>query len=106
MVTLEEFSRLELRVARVVKAQAHPNADKLLVLTIDTGSNQKEIVAGIARHYLPEELVGKLIVVVDNLQSATIRGVASQGMLLAAQDQGTLALWVPERPITPGSLVR
>ncbi len=106
MITIEEFGRLELKVAHVLEARAHPNADKLLILTVDTGSERKEIVAGIARHYRPEELVGKRIVIVDNLEPATLRGVVSQGMLLAAQDGGTLSLVVPERSLAAGAKVR
>ena len=106
MATIEEFRLLQLKVARVLEAKTHPNADKLLILTIDTGDTQKEIVAGVARHYSPEELLNKRVVIVDNLQPATIRGVVSQGMLLAAQDGETLSLIVPERPIAPGSKVQ
>ena len=73
---------------------------------MDTGEAQKEIVAGIARHYSPEELVGKRIVIVDNLEPATLRGVVSNGMLLAAQDGETLSLVVPERPVAPGAKVQ
>ena len=106
MAPLEEFSRLQLKVARVVDAKPHPDAEKLLVLQVDVGTETKEIVAGIARHYRPEELVGKQIVIVDNLEPATIRGVVSRGMLLAAQDEVSLALVVPERPLVPGATVR
>ena len=106
MATIEEFRSLQLRVARILEAKAHPNADKLLVLRIDTGEAQKEIVAGIARHYHPEDLVNKQVVVVDNLEPATIRGVVSQGMLLAAQDEENLALIVPERTVVPGTRVQ
>ena len=106
MVTIEQFGQLEFRVARVLEAQAHPNADKLLILKIDVGDVQKEIVAGIARHYRPEELVNKLIVVVNNLQPATLRGVTSEGMLLAAQDGESLSLLIPERPVAPGAVIR
>jgi len=106
MATLEDFKKLELRVARVLEARAHPNADKLLVLTIEVGGAQKEIVAGIARHYRPEELTGKTIVVVDNLEPATLRGVTSNGMLLAAQDGEVLSLLTPDREVAVGSAVR
>ena len=95
-----------MKVAKVLEAKLHPNADRLLVLKVDTGEAQKEIVAGIARHYSPEELVGKRVVIVDNLEPATIRGVISNGMLLAAQDGETLSLVVPERPVTPGAKVQ
>jgi len=106
MATIEQFRQLQLKVARVLEARAHPNADKLLILKIDTGEAQKEIVAGIARHYRPEDLVNKRIVVVDNLEPATIRGVLSNGMLLAAQDGEQLTLIAPDRPVAPGSKVQ
>ncbi len=106
MATFDDFKKLEFRVARVLEAKVHPNADKLLVLTIESGGAQKEIVAGIARHYRPEELTGKTIVVVDNLDPATIRGVTSNGMLLAAQDGEVLSLLTPDREVAVGSAVR
>jgi methionyl-tRNA synthetase len=83
-ITYEDFAKLELRVARVLEARPHPNADKLILLQIDVGDAQKQIVAGIRQHYTPEQLVGKTIVVVNNLQPALLRGEASNGMLLAA----------------------
>src|SRR5688500_4651247 len=84
---------LDLRVARVLEAKAHPNADRLLVLTIDLGEPaHRQLVAGIAGKYPPEELPGKHIVVVANLQPAKLRGEVSQGMLLAAEADGVLGL--------------
>ncbi len=106
MITLEDFSKVQLKVARVLEAGAHPNAEKLLVLQIDTGGEKKQIVAGIAHHYTSAELVGKRIVVVDNLQPATLRGVISQAMLLAAQEGESLCLVVPEKPVSAGAAVR
>lgn len=78
----------ELRVARVVEARNHPNADRLLVMRIDLGGEERQIVAGIRDHYHAEELVGKEIVVVANLQPAKLRGEWSQAMLLATEDEG------------------
>lgn len=83
---------LDLRVARIVEARDHPNADRLLVLDIDLGQEQRQIVAGIAQQYELDELSGRHIVVVTNLQSARLRGEESQGMLLAAQGDGELGL--------------
>lgn len=77
----------DLRVARVLHARDHPNADRLLVMEIDLGEEKRQIVAGIVGHYAPEELVGLPIVVVANLQHAKLRGEVSQGMLLAAEDE-------------------
>jgi len=107
MLTIDEFSRVELRVATVLSAEAHPNADRLLVLKIDLGGEERQLVAGIRKHYEPEALVGKRIVVVANLQPATLRGVESQGMLLAASDEeGRLSLVTPEREVGVGAKVR
>jgi methionine--tRNA ligase beta chain len=106
-ISIDDFSKLELRVATIMGAAPHPNADRLLVLTIDLGSEQRQLVAGIRGHYQPEDLTGKQIVVVANLQPATLRGVQSQGMLLAASDdQGRLAIVTPEKPIANGALVK
>ncbi len=106
MITIEDFAKLELKVAVVLEAKAHPDADRLLVLTVDTGTEKKEVVAGISQHYKPEELVGKKVVLVNNMQPATLRGVVSNGMILAAKDGEHLSLVVPERPVAPGSTVR
>ena len=106
MITLEDFLKIELKVAQVVEAKVHPNADKLLVLTVDTGAERKEIVAGIAPHYSVSELVGKKVILVNNLQPATLRGVVSNGMILAAKEGELLSLVVPERPLAAGATVR
>ena len=83
-ISYEHFSKLDLRVAKVLEARHHPNADKLMLLQVDVGDEQKQIVAGIRQHYTPEQLVGKLIVIVNNLEPAMLRGETSSGMLLAA----------------------
>ena len=83
---------LDLRVARVIRPREHPNADRLIILDIDLGGEERQIVAGIAGKYAFDELDGKHIVVVANLQAATLRGEESQGMLLAAQGEETLGL--------------
>ncbi len=107
LISIEEFQRLDLRVAVVQKAEAVKGADKLLRLEIDVGGEKRQIVAGIAQHYAPEQLVGKRIIVVANLEPATIRGIESQGMLLAAEDdQGHLALLTPDGEIASGTPVR
>jgi methionyl-tRNA synthetase len=83
-ITYADFAKLELRVAKVLEARPHSNADRLLLLKVDVGDEQKQIVAGIRHHYEPAQLVGKLIVVVNNLEPAMLRGEPSNGMLLAA----------------------
>jgi methionyl-tRNA synthetase len=91
---------LDLRVARVIEAGPHPNADRLLVLQVDAGEPQpRQLVAGIAGKYAPEGLAGKPIVIVANLQPAKLRGEISQGMLLAAEDERGLGLLLaPDAP--------
>jgi methionine--tRNA ligase beta chain len=96
---------VELRIATIRSAEPHPNADKLMVLQIDLGSEQRQICAGIRNHYAPEELIGRQIVVVANLETARLRGVDSQGMLLAASDEGRVILLTPEKAVATGSKV-
>jgi methionine--tRNA ligase beta chain len=101
-ISIDDFHTIDLRVATITAAVPHPNADRLVVLTIDLGSEQRQLVAGIRAHYEPTQLV-----VVANLQPATLRGVESQGMLLAASDsEGRLALVTPERPVMSGAAVK
>ena len=106
MITIEDFSKIELRIATVKTVEPHPNADKLLVLKVDLGGEERQLVAGIRAHYTPEELVGKQIVVVANLQPAKLRGMESQGMLLAASDGDRVVVLSPEKPVSPGSQVK
>lgn len=106
MVTIDHVRQMELKVARITQAQEHPNADRLLVLTVDIGGVTKQVVAGIRGHYQPAEMVGKSVILVDNLEPATIRGVESQGMVLVAQGGEALSLLTPDRPVPPGSAVR
>lgn len=95
---------LDLRVARVLEAKPHPNADRLLVLRVDAGEpNPRQLVAGIAGKYAPEDLPGRAIVIVANLQPAKLRGEISQGMLLAAEDERGLGLLLaPDAPAGTG----
>ena len=105
MATLENFRKLSLRVGQIVDAQDHPNADRLYVLTVDLGDIKKQIVAGIRIHYTKEELQGKKCIVIDNLDTAILRGVESHGMLLAAKDAKTLSLVTLEKEVALGSPV-
>jgi len=107
MVNMDDFKKLELKVAKIKEVQDHPNADKLYIIIIDLGDNKhKQIVAGIRSFYKKEDLVGKQVVVVDNLEPAVLRGVESQGMLLAAQDESGICIIVPERQVQLGSMVK
>jgi methionyl-tRNA synthetase len=106
MVNIDEFRKFEFRVAEVLEVTPHPQADRLWVLDIRVGEETKRIVAGIKLFYAPEELKGKKVIVVNNLEPAVIRGVESQGMLLAAQDGQNLSIIVPERDVASGATVK
>ena len=104
LITFEDFSRLDLRVAEILAAERVPGTDRLLKLTVRC-PEERTVVAGIAEYYRPEELVGKKVVLLANLKPAKIRGVVSQGMVLAAKEGKELALLVPEKDLPPGSKI-
>ena len=106
MITINDFAKLDLRVARIVQVSDHPQATKLYILQVDIGENQIQLVAGLKGFYTPEELQGKLIIVVVNLEPKAVRGVTSCGMLLAAQSKETITILTPEKAIEPGSTIR
>jgi methionyl-tRNA synthetase len=106
MVTIEDFRKLELKVAEIKEVIEHPQADRLYIITVDLGDKRKQIVAGIRGSYQKEELLGKQVVVVDNLESAVLRGVESQGMLLAASDETGIVIISPARNMKLGSIVK
>ena len=106
MITFEEFKKMELKIATIKEVLDHPDANKLYIVKIDVGGEEKQIVAGIKLKYEKAELVGKQIVVVNNLAPVFLRGVESQGMLLAASDENSLAVLCPDRPVCSGSLVK
>ncbi len=105
MITIDDFRKVELKIATVKAAEPHPNADRLMILQVDLGDEQRQICAGIRNHYTPEDLVGKQIVVVANLETAKLRGMDSQGMLLAASDQGRVIILAPEKSVQAGAKV-
>jgi methionyl-tRNA synthetase len=107
-ISIQDFAEIDLRVAEIKAVEEHPDADKLLVLKIDIGDGgeERQLVAGIKECYSPEQLIGKKIIVVSNLAPAVIRGVESQGMLLAARDGKDIAVITTERDIKPGSKVQ
>ena len=88
VVPYEDFAKLDFRVAKILEVSEHPNADKLIVMKVDLGGEQRQIVAGLRGRVDREKLAGSLVVLVANLAPATIRGVESNGMLLAAADAG------------------
>ncbi len=104
-IEFDDFLELDLRIAKILECEPVKGADKLLKLKIDLGREQRQIVAGIAKVYTPEELVGKSIVVVANLKPIKLRGEESHGMLLATGDDLGITLLVPEKPSVPGDTV-
>jgi len=105
-ITIEDFKKLEFRTAKVLEVSEHPSADRLWVVKIEVGSTTKQIVAGVKAHYTKEDLLGKTVIVVNNLQPSVIRGVESQGMLLAAKNaEGAFTIISTDRPIVSGASV-
>jgi methionyl-tRNA synthetase len=105
MISIDEFRKVELKIATIKSAEPHPNADRLMVLQVDLGSEQRQICAGIRNHYTPEQLVGKQVVIVANLETAKLRGLESQGMLLAASDNERVIVLTPEKSVQAGAKV-
>ncbi len=105
-ISIDDFMKVELRTAKVLTAEKVEKSKKLLKLTVDVGTEHRTLVAGIAEAYAPDQLVGKSVIVVANLEPATIRGVASQGMILAAGDAQILGLSALDHDVPPGTRVR
>ncbi|HEX9780746.1 MAG TPA: methionine--tRNA ligase subunit beta [bacterium] len=106
-IGLDAFQRVHLRIGTIVAAEAHPGADRLLVLRVDVGEGSlRQLVAGIRAQYAPETLIGRQVVVVANLKPARLRGVESQGMVLAASGETGPVLLSPDSPVPPGSIVK
>ena len=106
-ITIDDFAKLDLRVAKVLAAEKVEKSDKLLKLRLRVGAEERQVVSGIARHYSPEELVGKTVVLVANLKPARLRGIESQGMILAAasEDDSLLSLITVDKDISDGTKV-
>jgi methionyl-tRNA synthetase len=107
MINYEDFSKVELKVGKILEVTDHPNADKLYVLKVDVGEGVvAQMVAGVKNYYKPEELVGKLVAVVTNLEPKPLRGVDSNGMVLAANSGESLAILTLDREIAPGTKIK
>ena len=107
-ITIEDFSKVDLRVGKIKAVKVHPKADKLLILDVSLGKGEHDIqlVAGIKEHYIEDELIGKQIIVIRNLEPAVIRGIESQGMLLAAEFKGKVVLLSVDKEIETGAKIR
>jgi methionine--tRNA ligase beta chain len=105
MITYDDFAKLEIKIGTILSAEKVEGADKLLKLQINLGDEERQVVAGIAEWYSPEELVGKQVPVLANLEPRKLRGVESQGMILAAGDK-TAVLLHPEKKVSNGAKVK
>ena len=105
-MNIDDFKKVQLIVAQIKDVKEHPNADKLYLVQVDTGTDVRQIVAGIRKAYTPEQLIGRRVILVANLEPAVIRGETSNGMLLAASDANGMALVAPDKDIILGSMVK
>ena len=103
MISFEEFKKIDLRIARIIRAEKLEGSENLVKLEIDLGEEKRQILAGIQKYYQPEELMGKTIVVVANLEPRKMMGLESQGMLLAADVNGEPILLIPDKEVQPGA---
>jgi len=104
-ITIDDFDKVELRAAKVLEAEKHPKADKLLVLQLQVGNEKRQVVSGIAAHYKPEDLVGKTVILVANLKPVKLRGIESHGMILAASTDEKLVLGTVDSDIPSGASI-
>jgi len=103
-ITFDDFGKMQFQVGEIISCEAVPKSKKLLCSQVKIGSQVKQIVSGIRKHYTPEEMVGKKVMVLVNLKSAKLAGVLSEGMLLCAEDaEGNLALMTPEKAMPAGA---
>lgn len=105
MISFDEFKKIQLKSAKVLSAEKVTGTDKLMKLQIEVGKEERQIIAGIADHYQPDDMIGKTIIIAANLQPVTIRGIESQGMLLAVTDEDKLALLTTDKPVASGKSI-
>lgn len=106
MITFDDFDKLDIRIGTILEAESVPETEKLLKLTIDLGDEKRIMVAGIANEYKPEDIKGKQIPVLTNLEPKTIQGIESQGMILAVDTNGKATLLHPDKEVNNGSKIR
>jgi methionine--tRNA ligase beta chain len=106
MIAFEDFKKLDVRIGRILLAEKVEGTDKLMKLEIDFGTEKRQVIAGIAEFYQPDQLVGKEIPVLVNLEPRNIRGNESHGMILAADVEGRAVLLHPDKEVPPGSVIR
>jgi len=106
MITFEDFQKIDLKVGKILEAERVEDSEKLLKLMVDLGGETRQIIAGIGKFYQPKNLIGKEIVVVANLEPKNLMGLESQGMLLAANNNGEPVILIPEKEVLPGIKIR
>jgi len=106
MITFDDFKKLDIRIGKIISAEKVQGTDKLLKLEIDFSTEKRHLVAGIADTYQPDQLIGREIPVLVNLEPRNIRGIESQGMILAADVDGKPVLLHPDREVPTGSIIR
>jgi|SRR3989338_9180842 len=108
MISIDDFKKLEMRTGKVLHAERIEGSEKLLKLNVDIGGEKRQIIAGIGQHYEPESLIGRMAVILANLEPRSIMGLESQGMMLAASDGETIAILSPDdgKTINPGTIIR
>jgi methionyl-tRNA synthetase len=105
MITIDDFKKIELKVAKVLEAERVEGSEKLIKLQLEIGDEKRQILGGIGKYYEPEQLVGRQIIVVYNLEPRQMMGLESNGMLLAASDDSGISLLMPDREISSGSRI-
>lgn len=107
MITIDDFSKIELKVGRVISAEPIEGSDKLLKLMVDLGEEQpRQILSGIAKHYQPADLIDKQVTIIYNLEPRMMMGLESQGMVLAAGDGDSVSLLMPDKDMPAGSRIK
>ncbi|MFZ5559842.1 MAG: methionine--tRNA ligase subunit beta [Patescibacteria group bacterium] len=106
MISFDDFNKLDIRIGTILEAEKVEGADKLLKLLVDIGEEKRILIAGIAEDYQPEDIIGKQIPILTNLEPKTLRGIESQGMILAIDIEGRATLMHPDKKVANGSKVR
>lgn len=106
MINIDDLKKVELKVVKVVSAERVEGSEKLLKLEVDLGQEKRQIIAGIGKAYNPEDLIGKEVIVVANLEPRSLMGLESQGMVLAANSESGPVLIVPDKEVNPGTELR
>lgn len=107
MITIDDFKKIELKIAKIETAEPIAGSEKLLKLNVSLGEEKRQILAGIGKSYTPEDLIGREIVIIANLEPRNLMGEESQGMLLAASDEdGKPIILMPEKEVPPGTSIK